>query len=323
MTINEIIGNKEKTSIIDTELWKKMNEKYSGIETKTEEETMPIIEKLKQEIDYTKYGKIFYNDERGMGNNRVGKAIALAQALEYATPKGYVATLPELIASKIKSGKTHDFWQEAYDVQTEESIGIYNKGLFYKKNKPVLVIVNGGGILTPKRIETAYTDGLINGYVKYTQKEFNDLINGKLPDNTEIQLYTFEEIKKGISNLPHQFGVITPYKIVQEITSERHHRSDCFNTYQKDAFITNPLAIARAGGIENLEKYYELAKHSDGRLGCDHTNYGKNPSTPIGHLLSLQKDYCGLLNGDGFYSSGRFIALAPENIAKKIINKIK
>jgi len=39
MTLNQIIGNKERTSRIDTELWKKINEKYSGIETKTEEKT--------------------------------------------------------------------------------------------------------------------------------------------------------------------------------------------------------------------------------------------------------------------------------------------
>ena len=42
MTINKIIGNKEKTSRIDTELWKKLNEKYSRIETKTKEEPHPI-----------------------------------------------------------------------------------------------------------------------------------------------------------------------------------------------------------------------------------------------------------------------------------------
>jgi len=55
MTINQIIGNKEKTSRIDTELWKKMNVKYSGIETKTEEKTNPIEtpqETIEQKIKY-------------------------------------------------------------------------------------------------------------------------------------------------------------------------------------------------------------------------------------------------------------------------------
>jgi len=45
MTLNQIIGNKERKSRIDTELWKKMNEKYSD---NTIQNT-PIIEKIKEE----------------------------------------------------------------------------------------------------------------------------------------------------------------------------------------------------------------------------------------------------------------------------------
>jgi hypothetical protein len=37
MTINQIIGNNERKSKVDENLWKKLNEKYSGIENKAEE----------------------------------------------------------------------------------------------------------------------------------------------------------------------------------------------------------------------------------------------------------------------------------------------
>ena len=63
-------------------------------------------------------------------------------------------------SAKVKAEKDHDFWQKWYTVHTEENIGIDKKGLFYTQNEPVLVIVNGGGILTPERIKQAYKEGL-------------------------------------------------------------------------------------------------------------------------------------------------------------------
>jgi hypothetical protein len=55
MTINQIIGNQRTESRIDTELWKKMNKKYSGIEHKAEE--IPIENTLEQKIIYDSTGK--------------------------------------------------------------------------------------------------------------------------------------------------------------------------------------------------------------------------------------------------------------------------
>jgi len=56
MTLNQIIGNKEKTSRIDTELWKKINEKYS--DTKKETTTqIPKKNTLEQKITYNEIEK--------------------------------------------------------------------------------------------------------------------------------------------------------------------------------------------------------------------------------------------------------------------------
>jgi hypothetical protein len=257
--------------------------------------------------DIIKNGRTF-SDSTKVGDKYVGLPIALKQALDFATVGGIVVTMPELIASKIKAAKTHDFWKNWYSVQTEENIGLDKKGRFYDKDKPVLVIVNGGGILTPDRINKAYTDGLINGSAKYVGKEFDNLLDGKLPDNTSIQIYRFDEIKKGIKALPHKFGVVMPYSLAQGTSSGYH---------KKDSFINNPLVIARAGGIENLEKYYDLAKDNVGDLGNHHPYSGRDASVSSGRLLFLYDDCGGLDGDDGLSGIGRFVGVAPEAQRKK------
>ncbi|MFA6073163.1 MAG: hypothetical protein WC758_03555 [Candidatus Woesearchaeota archaeon] len=258
--------------------------------------TVPIQNFLNQEVslDAILTGTPFYDSKI---------SVALQQALEYATPDGYIATMPELISAKIKADKSHDFWQKWYSAHTEENIGIDKKGRFYSKDEPVLVVVNGGGILTPERITKAYEDELIGGSAKYSDNEFDDLLDGKLPNGVTIPLYRFEEINAGKSGLPHQFGIVMPYSLAQGTSSGYH---------KKDGFTTNPLVIARAGGIENLEAYYELAKDSVGDVGNHHVYDGRDASTPQGRLLYLLNYYSGLYGNNNLDVSGRFVGVAPE-----------
>ena len=263
--------------------------------------TVPIQNFLNQEVslDAIIAGTPFYDSKI---------SVALQHVLEYATSDGYVATMPELIAAKIKADKDNFLWQDWYSVHTEENIGIDKKGRFYTKDEPVLVVVNGGGILTPERINKAYEDELINGSAKYSDNEFDDLLDGKLPDNTSIQLYRFEEIKKGITSLPHRFGVVMPYSMAKGTSSGYH---------KKDGFTTNPLVIARAGGIENLEAYYNLAKHLDGDLGNYHPFSDRDASTPQGRLLYLDYYFGGLNGYSDLSNNGRFVGVAPEAHSSK------
>ena len=260
-------------------------------------------------IDDILKGNTFYSEEKDSNDKYIGLPIALAQALDYATLNGIVATMPELISAKVKADKTHDFWQKWYSVHTEENIGIDKKGLFYKKNEPVLVIVNGGGILTPERIKQAYTNGLIDNSAKYTDTEFNDLLEGKLPNGVNIPLYNFEDIKTGKSGLPHQFGVVMPYSMAQATSSGYH---------QKEAFLENPLVIARSAGVlDQLEAYYELAKAGDNDLGNYHPFSGRDTTTPSGRLLFLDFNYGGLNGINDLNNIGRFVGVAPEAQGKK------
>ena len=254
-------------------------------------------------IDAILSGKTFFSDIKNSEGLYVGVSAALREATKYSGAEGIVVSTPELIAAKIKAEKTHDFWQKWYTVHTEENIDIDKKGSLVKKGKPVLLVVHGGGLLTPGRIDQAYTEGLINSSARYTEKEFDDLLIGKLPNGKSIRICTIDEIKKGVSNLPHQFGVVMSYRIAEATKSDYHNKKD---------FMENPLVIARAGGIENLEKYFEKAKNSSGNVGNWHVYAGRDPSQVQGRLLFLN-----LYNGlDGNYllnSIGRFVGVAaPE-----------
>ncbi len=258
--------------------------------------------------DLVRNGKAFYSNEKEDGN-RIGVAVALQQALDYAGENGIIVTMPELIAAKVKADKEHDFWQRGYDVHTEEDIGIDKKGRFYARNNPVLIIVNGGGILTPDRIRQAYSEGLIDNSARYTDEEFNELLEGKLPDGSSLNIYPFDDIKKGVSNLLHKFGVVMPYELAKRTKSGYH---------KKSGFLENPLVIARNGGRENLEKYYEEAKDSDNDLGNWHVyDNSRDALVPQGRLLFLYDNRSGLDGDDYLGNSGRFVGVAPEARARK------
>ena len=247
---------------------------------------------------------IFYSEDQDSDGNYIGLPIALKQALNHAGTNGYVATMPELIAAKLKAGKNHNFWKNWFTTHTEENIGIDKKGRFYSANEPVLVIVNGGGILTPERIKQAYAEDLIDNSARYTEEEFDNLLDGNLLDGSSIKLHSLEDIRQRVLDLPHRFGVVMPYSVAQGTKSGYHKKKD---------FITNPLAIARNAGSENLEEYHELAKHSDGDLGCYHPFNGRDASVPQGRVLFLGSSYLGL-SGYGYLDyNGRFVGVrAPE-----------
>ena len=264
--------------------------------------TQPVTSQSIVNIDDILKGKTFFSEKKKDGNY-IGLAVALGEALDYVGTDGYVATMPELISAKLKAEKSHDFWQKWYAVHTEENIGIDQKGRFYSANEPVLVVVNGGGILTPDRIMKAYDEGLISNSARYENQEFDNLLDGKLADGSQIELFSFEQIKDGVSSLPHKFGVVMPYSVAQGTKSGYHQKKD---------FMENPLVIARAGGLENLESYYEMAKASDGDLGCYHPFSGRDAVTPQGRVLFLYI-YCSGLNGYyNLYTDGRFVRVAPE-----------
>ena len=251
-------------------------------------------------------GKTFYNTDRNASGNLIGVAVSLRQALKYATSKGIVLTMPELIKAKTQADKSHEYWRNWLSAYTEENIGIDRNGKFGERNEPVLVVVHGGGILTPDRIMKAYEDGLIGNSAKYTEEEFNELLEGRVNGN-EIPFYALEEIKRGVPNLPHRFGVVMPYRDAQATSSGFQNKSN---------FLNNPLVIARNGGLENLETYFDMAKDND-KIGCWHSFSGRDTSIPQGRLLFLNAGSYGLSGINYLDNYGRFVGVAPEALRAK------
>lgn len=168
----------------------------------------------------------------------------------------------------------------------------------------MLVIVNGGGILTPDRIRQAYNEGLINKSAGYRNAELDGLLEERLPNGDSIKLYRFEEIKNGVSSLPHRFGVVMPYKMAQETKPGYHN---------KKPFMDNPLVIARVAVMGHLEAYYERAKDPDKDIGNYHPFKGREPYPPQGRLLFLNDyNYLDMHESYGLHYYGYFVGVGPE-----------
>ncbi len=242
------------------------------------------------------HGKEFY--DRNMPN-------ALRQAQDYATPDGVVASMPYNIAGKALADKSNYLWQHWFTTLTEENVGIDKKGFFVSKGKPVVITLHGGGILTPDRIQQAYDEGLTGqSAAKFTEKEIDDLLDGILPNGERIELYSTDDVKN--AKIPYPFGkygVVTDFETAKATTSGYH---------RKNAFLENPLVIARAGTLEHLESYYEKAKSSEGNLANYHPFKRINPTQSQGRLLFLSSDYDGLYGNNSLLNSGRFVGVAPE-----------
>ena len=247
-------------------------------------------------------GKDFYSDKKD-GSMWVGVPVALQGAMNNATSKGIVLTMPEMINAKCTAKKNHRFWKEWYTVLTEENIGPDYEGKFLGRGEHALIVVHGGGILTPDRINRAYSEGLISNSARYTEEEFAELLEGKLADGSVIPMFHFEDFKK-MSEVPRTCGVVMPYELAQSMPS---------GYQEKEPFLKDHLVLARSTNTPNLEKYFDKAKDpSDNTLGNHHVYNGRNADTPQGRLLYLDDIYCGL---DGSYSLdniGRFVGVAPE-----------
>ena len=182
--------------------------------------------------DILKHGKEVSDDE---------VSSALREAFGYAGKNGSVVTLSELIAARASTDTTHKLWQKSFLTHSEEH-ALFDNG------REFVMVAHGGGLFTPERFRQSYEQGIDDSQLYVSQEEITNLLQGKLPTGENFPVYSVEEITKGISNLPHQFGVIMPYTKAQE-------SSDIL--LSKGAFVNNPLVNARAGGPEHLETYFE------------------------------------------------------------------
>ena len=260
---------------------------------------------------------------------------ALRRALEYAGDDGFVASMPALLHARANADYDNIIWNTWFTSNTEESVVTTPQG------NHVVVAVHGGGIFaSPERFERVYrasvdrsnTDGFTGQYAgKISVQEARDVLEGKLPDGTEIPVYQFDEFKRGIADLPIRYGVILDVEIARKST----RGYDPF-----DVLKDEPNMIVRAGGVEANAAYLDKARdrHNTKIMGNWHP-YNRidldQPQTRIPFLAGNQGGICTEDDDDDLYgydaeygmggdacihNMGRYVAVAPRDVSTSLRN---
>jgi len=225
---------------------------------------------------------------------------ALKQSQDYAQRGGFVASLPQLLYGRSIAPLDNEIWTGTFTAFSEEIIGKDSSG------KDVLIVVHGGGILsTPERIRQAYRDILTeNRAAKLYHDEITNFLDGKLPDGTEIPVYSFEEFKTNTTDLPKRYAVVLDLNKVKSTKSG----NDSFYGLSE-----NPLFITRVGGYDLAKKFLEKFSNNRGRrFGNMHTYEDIDTYEPQGKLLFLGKSSLGV-NNNVFYH-GNFVSVDPDTL---------
>ncbi len=120
---------------------------------------------------------------------------ALRRALEYAGDDGFVASMPQLLHARANASYDKIIWNTWFTSNSEESVVTTAQG------NRVVVAVHGGGIFaSPQRFEQVYRasvdrsspEGFTGQYAgKISAREAREVLEGKLPDGTEIAACRF------------------------------------------------------------------------------------------------------------------------------------
>ncbi len=258
---------------------------------------------------------------------------ALRRALEYAGNDGFVASMPQLLHARANASYDNIIWNTWFTANSEESVVKTPQG------HRVVVAVHGGGIFaSPERFERAYratveprsdSVGLTKQYAaKISEREARDLLAGKLPDGTEVPVYSFSEFKQGIADLPMRYAVVLDLEIARK--SKRGYET--FDVLKDD-----PLMIIRAGGVEPLAAYLDKAKarRNTKTMGNWHPFNRIDPDEPQTRVLFLARTYDDVedeeqirdsgydadygMGGDAsMHNMGQYVAVAPRNVATSL-----
>jgi hypothetical protein len=258
---------------------------------------------------------------------------ALRRALEYAGDDGFVASMPQLLHARANAPYDNIIWNTWFTSNSEESVVKTPQG------NRVVVAVHGGGIFaSPERFERVYrasvdrsnSEGFTGQYAaKISEREARDVLQGKLPDGTEIPVFQFDEFKRGVANLPRRYAVILDFEMARKST----RGYDPF-----DVLKDEPNMIVRAGGVEPLAAYLDKARdrHNTKVMGNWHPYNRIDPDQPqtripflagnlggIGteddddHLYGYDAEY-GMGGDAGIHNMARYVAVAPRNVSTSL-----
>ncbi|MCH8100544.1 MAG: hypothetical protein IIB74_08915 [Proteobacteria bacterium] len=264
---------------------------------------------------------------------------ALRRALEYAGNDGFVASMPALLRARANAPYDNIIWNTWFNSNSEESL------LTTPQGNRVVVTVHGGGIFgSPERFEKLFRadtsrfcevgfTGLFAG--KITEREAHDVLDGKLPDGSEIPVFSFDEFNRGIADLPRHYAVVMDFEMAR----------NCRSGYEKfDDLKEDPLMIIRAGGVEAAAAYLDKARdrHNTAAMGSWHPFHSiKDPDQPQtrvpnlagnlggvgseeedGHLYGYDADY-GIggdssIHNTSMINVARYVAVAPRDASTSV-----
>jgi len=266
-----------------------MNEQISTVQqpivsiddilTKGEYFPKDVSQKKQKYADFFRHESCSYSADTSAILEYVG-------AVDRTKESGYIVTLPELIASLAKAEKQHDVWRRPTNLHTEKFCDYDVHGLFYQANTPVLMFIHGGGILDPDVIIESLCEKRGNESFELPAS-YSPLRNKSLLESLDIPIYTFEQIQKGESSLPHRYAVITP--ISEFDASEK-------SLFGKKSFMTNPAVIASVGDMNHLETFYEnagaldLSKSFSKYMGYSSANFDEPKDTFHAKMIYFEPD---------------------------------
>jgi len=210
---------------------------------------------------------------------------ALRRAREYAGDDGFVASMPQLLRARANASFDNEIWNSwFFTANSEESLVMTPAG------NRVAVFVHGGGIFaTPERFRQLYLadvgrsskDGFTGLFgAKILEQEALDVQAGKLPDGTEIPVFSFDDIKRGVADLPRRYAIVMDFELARATPRG-------FTSYEE--LKDDPIMIARAGGAEPAAAYLDKAKefYDTKEMGSWHRFDQMNPDQPQSYILFL------------------------------------
>jgi len=258
---------------------------------------------------------------------------ALRRALQYAGDDGFVASMPALLHARVNASYDNIIWNTWFTSNSEESVVTTPQG------HRVVVAVHGGGIFaSPDRFERSFHANLsrhnsegITGQsaAKITEQEVRDVLEGKLPDGTEIPVYPFDEFKRGVADLPIRYGVILDFEMARK--AKRGYESI-------DVLRDEANLIVRAGGVEPLAAYLDRFRdrHDTDLMGNWHPYNRIDPDQPqtripflagnkggVGtededdHLYGYDAEY-GMGGDASIVGMARYVAVAPRDVSTSL-----
>ncbi|MFA9400597.1 MAG: hypothetical protein ACERKT_05745, partial [Acidobacteriota bacterium] len=104
-----------------------------------------------------------------------------------------------------------------------------------------------------------------SGTEEISAAEAREVLEGRLPDGTDVPVYPFDEFKRGVANLPRRYGVVLDFE-----SAKKGARG--FVSF--DVLKDDPNMIVRAGGVEPLAAYLDKAKarHNTELMGNSHSH---------------------------------------------------